>query len=229
MKAADIMTTEVITVSEDACVQDAANLLLRHRISAAPVVDKSGKLVGIISQGDLMRRAETGTQHHRPWWLEMLTDSDTLAREFVKENARRVADVMTRKVITARSDTDLAEIANLLEKNGIKRVPIVDDGRLVGIVSRANLVQAVAAVGGQLKATIKQDDAAIRERLLARLKAEAWSPSLLSVVVHNGKVDLWGMVDTPAQKAAARVAAESTPGVVAVNDNVIVKPVVYGA
>jgi CBS domain-containing protein len=228
MKAADIMTKDVITVSDQSCVQDAAMLLLQHRVSALPVVDSAGKLVGIVSEGDLMRRVEAGTQRQRAWWIEMLTESESLAREFVKENARKITDVMRRKVVTAQPDTELGEIANLLEKHGIKRVPIVENDRVVGIVSRANLVQAIATLNKAIAIEGKPDDAAIRDNVLIRLKAEPWRPFMLNVIVRDGQVDLWGVADTKAQKEAARVAAEVTPGVTAVNDNVIVRPAAYG-
>jgi CBS domain-containing protein len=145
MKARDVMVSPVITVKPSFSVKEVAKTFLERRISAAPVVDDQGKLVGIVSEGDLMHRAEAGTERQRSWWLRALTAEETLAAEYVKAHARKVADVMTRDVITATADTPLHEIAALLEKNSIKRVPIVKNGQLVGIVSRANLIQA----GGQ--------------------------------------------------------------------------------
>ena len=145
MKARDVMVSPVITVKPSSSVKEVAKTFLERRISAAPVVDDQGKLVGIVSEGDLMHRAEAGTERHRSWWLRALTAEETLAAEYVKAHARKVADVMTRDVITATADTPLHEIAALLEKNSIKRVPVVKNGQLVGIVSRANLVQAVAS------------------------------------------------------------------------------------
>jgi CBS domain-containing protein len=228
MNAADVMVTNVITVTPDASVQDVAHLLLTNRISGLPVVDRDGKLVGIVSEGDLMRRAESGTGRRRPWWLAILTGRDVLAAEYVREHSRKVADVMTRQVLTAAAETPLQDIATLLEKNGIKRVPIVKDGKVIGIVSRANLLQALACLpkrtdGGGLS------DSAIREDVIARLRAEAWTrPSLVNVIVQNGTVELWGIVDSPTEKRAVRVAAEVTPGVVAVNDNLIIRPAESG-
>jgi CBS domain-containing protein len=228
MNAADVMVTNVITVTPDASVQDVAQLLLTNRISGLPVVDPQGKLVGIVSEGDLMRRAEAGTGRRRPWWLAILTGRDVLAAEYVREHSRKVADVMTRHVVTAAAETPLQDIATLLEKNGIKRVPIVQGGKVVGIVSRANLLQALACLpkrtdGGGLS------DSAIREDVIARLRAESWTrPSLVNVIVQNGTVELWGIVDSPTEKRAVRVAAEVTPGVVAVNDNLIIRPAESG-
>ena len=199
-------------------------IFLERRISAAPVVDDQGKLVGIISEGDLMHRAEAGTERHRSWWLRLLTAEETLAAEYVKAHAHKVADVMTRDVITAGPETPLHEIAVLLEKNFIKRVPIVKNGQLIGIVSRANLIQAVASARKGLE--IPLSDAAIRDRLLADLKAQGWLDTfLLNVTVNGGIVDLWGITRSDAERKAIRVAAESTPGVSAVNDNLFTRRV----
>jgi len=168
MKARDVMVSPVITVKPSSSVKEVAKTFLERRISAAPVVDDQGKLVGIVSEGDLMHRAEAGTERHRSWWLRALTAEETLAAEYVKAHARKVADVTTRDVITATADTPLHEIAVLLEKNSIKRVPIVKNGQLVGIVSRANLIQAVASTRKGLE--IPLSDTTIRDKLLAHLK-----------------------------------------------------------
>jgi CBS domain-containing protein len=222
------MVTNVISVGPDACLQDIAHILLSNRISAVPVVGVDGKIVGIVSEGDLMRRAEAGTGRRRPWWLALLAGRDVLANEYVKEHSRRVTDVMTRKVVTATPETSLQDIATLLEKNGIKRVPIVKDGKLVGIVSRANLLQALAGLRKQIEAGAPEDPE-IRERVITRLKAEPWArPSLINVIVREGTVELWGIVDSQTEKKAIRVAAEVTPGVRAVNDNLIIRPAQSG-
>jgi CBS-domain-containing membrane protein len=227
MKAADVMVTSVITVGPQASVQDVAKLLLTNRISGLPVVSDQGDLVGIVSEGDLLHRVEAGTGRRRPWWLAILTGRDVLAAEYVREHSGKVADVMTRHVITATPDTSLQDIAHLLEKNGIKRVPIVDAGRLVGIVSRANLLQALAS--GTKKGETAPSDGTIREDVMARLRAESWTrPSLVNVIVQDGTVELWGIVDSQTEKRAVRVAAEVTPGVRAVNDNLIIRPAESG-
>jgi CBS domain-containing protein len=147
MKATDIMVRNVITVGPEASVREVADILFKNRISALPVVDEHGKLIGIISEGDLARRAELKTDYRRSWWLEIFArkSKEALAIEYRKSHARRVKDVMTRKVITARPATSLRDIATLLEKNRIKRVPIVANGKVIGIVSRANLIQALAS------------------------------------------------------------------------------------
>jgi CBS domain-containing protein len=224
MKAADVMVRRVITVSADASVQDVARLLLKNRISAVPVLDEGGKLLGIVSEGDLMRRPEAGTERRRSWWLDMFTTNETLAAEFAKSHARRASDVMTRSVVTANPDTSLSEIADLLEKNAIKRVPVVKRGKLVGIVSRANLLQALASVRKIATKKAPTDDAAIREKIIAELDAQPWAESsFVNVIVQQGTVDLWGMVDSQATKKAVRVAAEATPGVRAVNDHLTIR------
>ena len=229
MKASDIMVSNVITTAPDADVAAVAKILLAKHISALPVVDADGKLVGIVSEGDLLRRAETGTEHERSWWLRLLMGRESLAVEYVREHARKVADVMTRNVITAEPDTPVGTIAGLLERNRIKRVPILADGKLVGIVSRANLLQALASMGDRTE-NRPVADADLRRNLMARLSAEPWvRTSMLNVTVTDGLVDLWGIVDSAAEKQALRVAVEVTPGVKTVNDNIIVRPVATGS
>jgi CBS domain-containing protein len=228
MQAKDIMARDVITVAETSTVNDVAKVLLDRGISAVPVVDDSGKVTGMVSEGDLLHRSEAGTGRRRSWWLSLFADADVLAEEFVKEHSRRVSDVMTRNVITARPDTELVEIAELLEKNRIKRVPIIEDGKLVGIVSRANLIQALTRQPEESKKFEGLNDSEIHERILARLKAEPWSAYWLNVRVDKGVVELWGTATSSAQKRAARLAAELTPGVVHVADNIVVEwPVPY--
>jgi CBS domain-containing protein len=232
MKAADVMVTNVTTVGPEASVQDVAETLLNARISGVPVVGKTGELIGIVSEGDLIHRAEAGTGRRRPWWLAAFIGKEGLAAEFAREHSRRVTDVMTREVVTAAPDAPLSAIANLLEKNAIKRVPIVKDGKVVGIVSRANLVQALASVGKKLEKAAPADDSTIRNKVItqldkvtAQLDAKPWiSPSLINVIVQEGTVELWGIVGSSSEKKAVRIAAEVTPGVRAVNDNLIIRP-----
>ena len=223
MKASDIMIARVIVISPNASVRSVANLLLNNHISGVPVVSEDGNLVGIVSEGDLIRRAEIGTERRRSWWLEMLSSDEALAGEFVKANARKVADVMTRNVITANPETLISDIASLMEKSNVKRVPIVKDGKVVGIVSRANLLQALASAPFEAVTQQNVDDAALRESVEAQLNAHAWTkPWQLNVIVHDGTVELWGVVHSHIEKTAARVAAEMVPGVRAVNDNLVV-------
>jgi CBS domain-containing protein len=226
MKARDVMVRNVITVGPDAMVQDIARLLLERHVSAVPVVGKDGALIGIISENDLMRRPESGTQRHRAWWLQMMTAREVLAKEFSRSHAMRAEDVMTRRVITARPDTLLRDIADLLEKHRIKRVPIVDEGKLVGIVSRANLLQALASSPRSNATAVSASDDSIRDIVVMKLDEQPWAQtSLVNVIVHAGTVDLWGIVSSEAEKDAMRVVAEVVPGVKAVNNNLSVREI----
>lgn len=223
MKARDVMVSPVITIKPHSSVKEAAQIFVNRRISAAPVMDDQGNLVGIVSEGDLLRRAEAGTERRRSSWLLLFTGNETLATEYVRAHARKVADVMTRDVITATPDTPLHEIASLLEKNSIKRVPIISKGRVIGLVSRANLIQAVATARKELEIPVA--DSTIRDQLLSHLGAQPWAhTSLLNVTVNGGVVDLWGITNSDAERRAIRVAAEATSGVRAVNDHLIVRP-----
>jgi CBS domain-containing protein len=222
MKARDVMVSPVITLKPTATVREAAKLFLDRHISAAPVVDDQGKVVGIISEGDLLHRVEAGTEIRRPWWLRILASEETIVQDYIKAHARRVGDVMTRNVVTVSPDAPLQEVANLLESKRIKRVPVLSNGQLVGIVSRANIVQAVASARKGLEVPIS--DAAIREQLLAHLNKQPWAHTfLLNITVNDGVVDLWGSVRSDVEKKAIRVAAESMPGVRAVNDHLTVE------
>src|SRR5271165_5450277 len=167
MRAMDVMTSEVITVRENASVTAVAKLLAEHGISAVPVVDKDNRVIGMVSEGDLLHRAETGTERSRAWWLEMLASTNQLAGDYIKSHSGAVKDVMTRNVISVSDTTLVADIAVLLETNRIKRVPVLRDGKLVGIVSRANLVRALAMTINAAADGAGADDRAIRDKLLA--------------------------------------------------------------
>ena len=223
MNAVDVMMPNVITVSADANVRDVAKILLTNHISAVPVVDERGKLVGIISEGDLVRRPEIGTEKPRSWWLDALSTNGASADEFIRSHSSKVSDVMTRDVVTAKTDDSLGHIAALLEKNGIKRVPIVSDGKIVGIVSRANLVQAVASLVEKRAQRTSAGDAKLRSIVFAHLqKAPRTNRSLPNVFVYDGTVQLWGPIDSEAERKIVRVAVEATPGVRHVIDNLVV-------
>ena len=170
MKARDVMTAPVLTVKSDSSVRDVAQLFVKHRISGAPVVDDQGHLVGMISEGDLMRRTELKSERQRSWWLGLLVDESAVANEYVKANSQKTSDVMAHPVMTVTPETPVADIAALFEKHGIKRVPVIENGGLVGLVSRANLVQAIASQNSTFQ--IQQSDVDIRERLLKKLRAE---------------------------------------------------------
>jgi CBS domain-containing protein len=222
MQARDVMVSPVITVGKHATVREVANILLKKRISAVPVVDNADKVIGIVTESDLMHRAEAGTERPYSWWLHFLTDNATIAADYVKSHAAKVQDVMTSDVVTAAPETPLHEIATLLEERRIKHVPIVNkDGNLVGIVSRANLIQAVASVRPKLEVTLP--DSTIRQKLLAELKKHSWAHTHhLSVTVTDGIVDLWGYAESGEERKAIRVIAEAIPGVTGINDHLAV-------
>ena len=227
MKAADVMVSNVISVGPEASVQEVAEVLLRNRVSAVPVMGPQGELMGIVSEGDLMRRPEAETERRHSWWLGLIASNQGLASEYIKSHSHKVVDVMTPRVVTATPETTVADVATLLEKHAIKRVPIVKDGKVVGIVSRANLLQALACLKNVASGTT--DDASIRAKLTSKLANEHWAkPSLLNLIVHDGTVDLWGIVDSQTEKKAVRVLVESTPGVRAVNDNLIIPSTMTG-
>jgi CBS domain-containing protein len=231
MRAMDVMTTDVITVDPDTTVQALAALLAERGISGAPVVDSSGRLVGIVSEGDLLHRAEIGTarrhrERRRSWWLDHFASD--LAREYIKSHGRTVKDIMTRDVVTVTEDTELGDVAALLEAKRIKRVPVTRDGKVIGIISRANLVRALGATKGASPREDESDDRTIRARLLAELGREEWAnvwPE--DVIVRDGVVHFWLSSDEPEEKKQAlRVAAETIPGVRGVEEHVVPAPVV---
>jgi CBS domain-containing protein len=223
MKATDVMATKVITVRPDTPVATIAEVLLANRISAVPVVNDKDVLVGIVSEGDLIHRVEAGTERHRSWWLELLTGKEILAHEFVMSYGRKAADVMTRPVISVQPDTPLGDIAALLEKHRIKRVPVASNGKIVGIVSRANLIQALVKLNRE-KTEASVDDLTLHNNILEQLRSKPWvDPSKISILVDNGSVELWGIVDSETEKNAIRVAVEVTPGVRQVANKLVVE------
>jgi CBS-domain-containing membrane protein len=220
MRAVDVMTTDVITIDEDASVQAAAKLLIEHNISAVPIVDKDNRVIGVVSEGDLLHRGETGTEQWRSWWLEMVASRNELATEYIKSHSDKVKDVMTRGVISVTEATAVAEIAVLLETHCIKRVPVLRDGKLVGIVSRANLVRALAMTMNEPPGETEADDRVIRDNLLAELKAQKWAEvSPANITVKNGIVHLWSSYLSEQERRALVLLAQSTPGVRRVEDH----------
>jgi CBS domain-containing protein len=219
MNVRDVMTAEVLSVSPDASVATAAQLMLQKRISGLPVIDDHGNLVGIVTEGDFLRRAETGTGRRRPRWIEFLMGPGRLSDEYVRLSGRKVSDVMTPEVQAVPPDTPLEQAVRLMERRNIKRVLVVDNGKVVGIVTRANLLHAMASFAQEV-APLSVEDAAIRERLLADLKVQPWAPvTPIDVTVRNGVVRLSGVIMEERQRQALRVAAENIPGVKNVEDN----------
>ncbi len=220
MRASDIMTSPVITAGPRTPVAEIATLLFTKHISAVPVLDE-GRLVGMVSEGDLLHRQEIGTDrtsHAGSWWLRLFSE-DRSASEYVKSHAREARDVMTRDVVSVTPDTPVAEIADLLETRGIKRVPVLRGDALVGIVSRANLIQAMALAAHPAKRIHPGSDDAIRGRLLTELERHSWwRPTRSSVLVKEGVVHYWGTIDSEDERDAARVAAQNIAGVHGVDD-----------
>lgn len=222
MHAQDIMTANVITVEPDTSVQEIAKRLIENRISAVPVVERNGRVIGIVSEGDLMRRTESGTERHPSWWLFLLAAPEETARSFVKTHGRHAADVMTRPVISVNEETPIQEIAETLEKRRIKRVPVMSGDKLVGIVSRANLLRALAAQ--QPTPSAIADDRNIKTSVEKTISEAGVRGTFLNIVVSGGVVHLWGMVETPEEKNAVRVATETVLGVKEVRENIGVLP-----
>jgi len=221
VRAKDVMTRDLISVTPDATVLQAARLMLQHHISGLPVVDASGKLVGILSEGDFLRRRETATQRRRSRWLEFLMGPGKIASEYTQSHGSKVAEVMTSDVRTVGEDADLEKIVELMEKHRIKRVPVIRDDRIVGIVTRSNLMHAMVSMARSTPPGPQSDDV-IREQLLAELKKQEWAPiSMTNVVVRDGIVELWGAIIDERQRAALKVAAENVPGVKAVKDHLV--------
>jgi CBS-domain-containing membrane protein len=221
MRASDVMVSKVIAVGPNTTVREIADILLTNRISAVPVIDELGALVGIVSEGDLIHRVEAGTGRRDSWWLSLIADKGKLAHDFLKSHAVKAADVMTKRVITADPALPLGEVAALLEKHRIKRVPIVERGKLVGIVSRANLLQALVVLRKDIPVDSPVEDPVLRGRVESELRSKLpASASQINVIVRDSAVELWGCVDTRDEKDALRVAAELTPGVRTVADHI---------
>src|SRR6516164_10290841 len=222
MQARDVMVRGVISVGPDIPVQIAAIAMVRDCVRALPVVNIYAKLVGIVSEGDLIRRVEIGTERLRSREVETPMPSDAQAKEFVKSHAKRVSDVMTREVITAQPETPLREIVNLMEKHSIKRVPIVQDKLVVGIVSRVNLLQVLARVHDNTDWV--ESDRVLHQRFIDSIKDQPWAGRPFNIIVNDRCADLWGFVYSVDEKTAVRVAAEATPGIESVSDHLGIVP-----
>ena len=224
MKAGDVMTRKVVSIRPNASIAEMVRLMLDNRISGLPVIDDHGELVGIVTEGDCLRRAETGTERKRPRWLEFIIGPSRLAAEYIHAHSRKVAEVMTQAPITITEDTALDDIVHLMETHRIKRLPVVRDRKVVGIVSRADLLHALASAAKSIP-TGTPTDAAIRDQLVTELAKQPWAPQL-NATVRDGVVDLWGIVLAAHQREAAIVAAENILGVKAVRSHVAwVEPV----
>jgi CBS domain-containing protein len=227
MRALDVMTSSVITASPEMNVRDAAKRLVDNHISGMPVVDASGKVVGIVSEGDLLHRVEIGTgTRRRSWWLEFLTSNRQLASTYVREHAHLVKDVMNENVISVNEDTPLVEIADLLERCRIKRVPVLKDGALVGVVSRANLIRALASVKPDALPSSSTSEQEIRAAVVRALREQRWALPSENVIVTGGVVHLWGVIESEEERRAIRITAEGVPGVKSVESHLEYPPVI---
>jgi len=221
MNAGDIMTQKVVSVGPDASILEAMQLMLANRISGLPVIAEGDKLVGIVTEGDFLRRAETGTQRARRRWLEFFMGPGKLADEYVQTHGRKVFQVMTPDPVTITEDTPLDVVVSLLEERRIKRLPVVRSGVVVGIVSRANLLHALASLA-RVQPVQARTDAAIREQIYAELDRQRWIPKdFINIVVREGEVELWGTILDERARQAVRVAAENVPGVKHVSDHLV--------
>ena len=219
MKVAEVMTEEVIAIAPEASILEAARLMLQHKISGLPVIDAARNLVGIITEGDFLRRLETGTQGHRPRWLEFIIGPGKLAAEYTHASGRKVDEVMTREVYAATEDMPLEHAVHLMERRRIKRLPVTRGKTVVGIVTRANILRSVARLAHEAQ-PISASDSGIRTKLVDQLNKLPWTPPV-SVAVKDGVVNLSGVLTDERQRTALRVAAENTPGVKKVIDDLM--------
>jgi len=219
MKVVDIMARRVVAVSPDATIRDAIRLMLAHRISGLPVIDDNHRLVGVVSEGDFLRRAETATESKRSRWFDAFFGPGESAAAFVHSHGTHVRDVMTRTPVTIAESAPLEEAVHLMESRNIKRLPVVRRGTVVGIITRANLMRALASMHRGAR-DMSQRDGAIRERILADLARQSWSSGAsVDVLVRKGVADIWGSIGDIAQREAIKVLVEGTPGVKRVYDH----------
>jgi CBS domain-containing protein len=218
MRAHQVMTKDVITVTPHTTIEDAAKIMLRTHISGLPVLNDAGRLVGVVSESDFLRRSEIGTGRKRPSWLQFLLGTGKVASEFVRERGRKVEDVMTPDPITVDEETSLEDLVRLMEKNDIKRLPVMSGPTLKGIVTRSNLLQAVASMAHEIPDPTADDDH-IRDRIIRTVNQTDWRPVGFEVTVRNGVVHLHGIITTDQARQATIVAAENTAGVKKVHDH----------
>jgi CBS domain-containing protein len=221
MIVSDVMTRNCITIAPDATVQEAANLMLDRHISGLFVVDKAGDLAGVVTEGDLLRRDELGTQRNRPWWLRLLASPARQAADFTRANGRHVRDVMTEDVLSIAQDAPLPDVVAAMEKNRIKRLPVTADGKVIGVVSRSDLLRALIT-RARTAEPLATDDRTTRTAILNALEAQSWAPmTTLNVTVSDAVADVWGTITNEEERRAIHVLVENTPGVKAVHDHLV--------
>ncbi len=219
MQVRDVMTRNVISVKADESILSAARLMLQNRISGLPVLDASGALIGIVTEGDFLRRGELGTTKRRSRWVEFLLGPGKLAEEYVHQSGRKISEVMTRDPHTVGEDDSLESVVTQMERYRVKRLPVIRNGRLVGIVSRANLLHALASLARDMPVS-NGSDAAIRDRILEALAKQHWALAI-NVVVKNGIAEIWGTIMDERERQACIVAVENVPGVKQVHDHLV--------
>jgi CBS domain-containing protein len=220
MQVKDIMTRNVISVEANEPVLKAARLMLQNRISGLPVIDATGKLVGIVTEGDFLRRSEIGTERHRPKWLEFLVGPGRMAAEYVRASGRKVDEIMTPDPLSITEDDSLEMVVDLMERHRVKRLPVLRGGQMVGIVSRANLMHALASLARDDTHAPAGDDSAIRDQILTALDKQHWPPQV-NVVVKSGIAELWGAIMDERERQALIVATENISGVKEVHDHLV--------
>jgi CBS domain-containing protein len=220
MQVKDVMTRSVISVGPDETILNAARLMLQNRISGLPVIDKDGELTGIVTEGDFLRRGELGTQRRRPKWLEFIIGPGRLADEYVHASGRRVDEIMTTDPVTVTEDDSLEKVVEVMERRHVKRLPVTRSGRMIGIISRANLMHALASFARDTQTSAQPNDSQIRENILSVLDKQTWAPRL-NVVVKNGVAELWGAITDDRERKAVVVAVENVAGVEQVHDHLV--------
>jgi CBS domain-containing protein len=218
MRVGDVMTRNVVSIRSDDRILKAARLMLQNRISGLPVVGAEGSLVGMVTEGDFLRRTEIDTNRRRPKWIEFVLGPGRLAAEYTHASGRKIEDVMTQDPVTIGEDDSLATAVELMERERIKRLPVVRDGEIVGIISRANLVRALVSLP-QASEAPAGGDAAIRDQILAAFVAQPWAPRI-DVTVKDGIVDLWGTITDDRERKACVVVAENVGGVRKVRNHI---------
>ncbi len=223
MIVSDVMTRKVLSVAPDDTVEQAVNLMLRHGISGLFVVDDKGTLAGVVTEGDLLRREEIGTERHRPWWLRVLVSPGKQALDFTRAHGRKVSDIMTPEVICVETNSSLEDVVETMEKQRIKRVAVTENGHMVGVVARSDLLRALLSREREKRPPqAPEDDRTLRSTILAALESASWAPmTTLNVTVADGVVDVWGTITNPDERRAICVIAENVTGVKEVHDHLV--------
>ena len=220
MKVREVMTPAVATIGEEAAIGDAMRLMLDRKISGLPVVDAGGALIGIVTEGDLMRRAELATQRHRPRWLEFVIGPGRLASDYTLSHGRRVADVMTRTVTTIGAGASLSDAIDLMEKSRVKRLPVLESGRLVGILSRADVMRVFVLLQPSAAPSHLSDEQ-IERSIRTEINTQPWCPQSVLVTTRNGSAEISGVITDDRTRDALRVLVQNVPGVTRVVDRLV--------